>query len=72
MQSIDIIIRVGKMDGEVMENLPFHTSAFRWKTTEPKKKAGEDQKAEVLKDNYRFLSLKIEDLMQTLIGADAD
>ena len=72
MQSIDIIIRVGKMDGEVMENLPFHTSAFRWKTTEPKKKAGDDQKAEVLKDNFRFLSLKIEDLMQTLIGADAD
>ena len=71
MQTIDIIIRVGDMDGEILEHLPFHTSAFRWEAAEPGDDADEEQIAQTLKDNYRLLSLKLEDLMQTLIGGDA-
>lgn len=72
MQSIDIIVRVGKMDGQILEHLPFHTSAFRWETVEIEDDADPQQKTSVLEDNFRFLSMKIEDLMQVLIGDDAD
>ncbi len=72
MQLFDIIIRVGKMDGKVLEHLPFHTSAFRWETTEVDDDADEQEKKKVLEDNYRFLSLQIEDLMQVIAGTDAD
>ena len=72
MQSIDIIVRVGEMEGEVLEHLPFHTSAFRWETVEAGKDDDAAQKTKILEDNFRFLSLKIDDLMQILIGGDAD
>lgn len=71
MQTIDIIIRVGKMDGQVLEQLPFHTSAIRWETEEPGDDADPEEKTRILEDNYRFLSLQMEDLMRILIGDDA-
>ena len=37
-----------------------------------KKVLVEFTKAKTLKENYRFLSTQIDDLMQTLIGGDAD
>jgi len=72
IQTIDIIVRVGNIDGPALEDLPFHTSAFRWGTVEVDDDLDPQQKTSVLEENFRFLSMKIEDLMQILIGRNAD
>ena len=68
LQSIDIFIRVGDMSAELSEQQPFHTSVFYWEVAEPREADGDEQRMKALEESYRFLSINIEDLMDTLVG----
>ena len=72
LQSVDIVIRVGDMSGELLKQLPFHTSAFHWEASEPGEADSDEQRMKTLEENYRFLSINIEDLIDTLVGDDAN
>jgi protein-tyrosine-phosphatase len=72
LPAYDIVVFLDVTITDVVPPLPFHTSALRWHTRGRGESAGTAATMEQLEETYRFLSIKIEELMQLLAGAHAD
>jgi phosphate transport system protein len=71
LQTYNIVIILDKKIRESLPRLPFHTSALVWKTAALTEKMTGKKKQARLEEIYRLLTVRIEDLMEILVGKDA-
>jgi phosphate transport system protein len=66
-----VVISLDKEVKEYLPQLPFHTSSLCWQMAAFDPDMSDDKKRERLEEIYRELSVRLEDLMQLLIGPNA-
>jgi len=71
LASLDVIISLDKNVRKYFYDIPFHTSALRWKLSGMPEELDAEEKKARLEDTYRELTVKLDELMQLLVGDDA-
>ena len=66
-----VIVSLDKNIRKYFYDIPFHTVALRWKLPGLSDDLDSKEKKARLQDTYRELTVKLDDLMQTLVGSDA-
>ena len=67
----DVIVSLDKKVRKYFLDTPFHTSTLRWKIDTLAEGLDEEQKQAQFEETYRELTVKIDELMQLLVGDDA-